>query len=143
MTSDGETVFREYDGSLGTGGLSPAAVLIVLKGADIGRRYRLNEKVLVVGRSVASADIVIPDPAVSGRHCRIDALPHRKKYVVTDLESRNGTWLNGERLVPEAPRPTGSGDVILFGEVPCDLLDAGALHQKIRAVLPTPELLGG
>jgi hypothetical protein len=31
--------------------------------------------------------------------------------------------------------------VVTFGEVSCELLDAGALHEKIRAVFPTPEQL--
>jgi hypothetical protein len=65
----------------------------------------------VIGR-VEGNDVVIEDDSISRRHAEI-----RKSgpgYVVRDLESANGTFLNGER-VSEAPlRP---GDTIKFGVV--------------------------
>lgn len=56
-------------------------------------------------------DIVIADPAVSTTHALIKA--EAGGYTLTDLGSRNGTYLNGERI-PE-PRRLNHGDVIGLG----------------------------
>lgn len=101
-----------------------------------------------VGRA-NNNDIVIRHPSISKLHAhfisdiRQSQIGHSPMTLrLLDAGSSNGTFLNGERLEPEASRPTGTGDTILFGEVRCELLDAGALHQKIRAIFPTPNLLG-
>ena len=53
--------------------------------------------------------------SISRRHCRVfhkDGL-----YYIEDLESRNGTWLNGIRLEPKTPRPVTSRDYIQVGQL--------------------------
>lgn len=39
--------------------------------------------------------------------------------TLTDLNSTNGTFLNGQRLEPDKPMPVNDGDAILFGKVGC------------------------
>jgi pSer/pThr/pTyr-binding forkhead associated (FHA) protein len=56
-------------------------------------------------------DIVIADPAVSAAHAVIRV--ENGEYVVDDLGSRNGTFVNSERI--SAPRPLRHGDVIGMG----------------------------
>ena len=56
-------------------------------------------------------DIVVADPAVSAAHAMIRI--ENGEYVVNDLGSRNGTFINGERII--APRPLKHGDVIGMG----------------------------
>src|SRR5215831_16598615 len=90
-------------------------VLIVLRGAQIGRRYLLNEQSLVLGRRDAKASVVIPgDPEISGAHCRIDHDPIQDAYTVVDLASTNGTRLNGEPVTHRAR--LRDGDKILLGQ---------------------------
>lgn len=64
----------------------------------------------VVGRD-DDCDVVIPDPSVSGRHAQIahDGVD----WLLTDLGSTNGTWLNGARLAE--PAPIEPSDVVQFG----------------------------
>jgi pSer/pThr/pTyr-binding forkhead associated (FHA) protein len=52
---------------------------------------------------------------VSRRHAQIRAAG--EKYVLTDLNSSNGTWLNGQRLVPTRPYDLPSGGVIQLGRI--------------------------
>ena len=52
---------------------------------------------------------------VSRRHAMIKAL--EDKYVLIDLNSSNGTWLNGERLVPTRPYDLPSGGTIQLGRM--------------------------
>jgi pSer/pThr/pTyr-binding forkhead associated (FHA) protein len=87
------------------------ATLKGLTGPWAGKRYALGKAVSVVGR-VDANDVAIEDDSVSRRHAEV-----RKSgtgFIVRDLQSANGTFLNGER-VSEAPlRP---GDVVKFGVV--------------------------
>ncbi|HEY3552157.1 MAG TPA: FHA domain-containing protein, partial [Solirubrobacterales bacterium] len=64
----------------------------------------------VVGRS-PEADVVVEDEAVSWNHLEIE----RKGDVLmaTDLDSRNGTALNGEPL--DRPRRLRDGDTLMVG----------------------------
>ena len=64
---------------------------------------------LTVGRS-APAGLVVTDPRLSRRHFRM-ALSGDVAFV-EDLDSRNGTWVNGERVQKRALR---DGDVIEAG----------------------------
>ena len=57
--------------------------------------------------------IVLTDACVSAHHARIDR--HDGEWWVTDLDSQNGTLLNG--LPVSKPTPMTSGDVIGVGQV--------------------------
>src|SRR5215510_8252535 len=56
-------------------------------------------------------DIVIADPAVSTAHALVRF--EDGAYTINDLGSRNGTFVNGERV--SSPRPLNHGDVIGMG----------------------------
>jgi diguanylate cyclase (GGDEF)-like protein len=70
------------------------AYLIILSGSCVGQVHDLRDGA-VIGRTVDS-DIVIPDDHISRRHAQV----HLKQDAVhiTDLESRNGTFLNGQPI---------------------------------------------
>jgi hypothetical protein len=74
------------------------AVLIILSGKQSGRKIRLPQRELTIGRDegcflrVASVD-------VSRQHSQLSPSP--KGWLVRDLKSQNGTWLNGVRIVEE------------------------------------------
>jgi hypothetical protein len=55
----------------------------------------LTEPEYLIGRHRENT-IQLPDPGVSGFHARIYRGP--EGYVLEDLKSRNGTWVNGERV---------------------------------------------
>jgi DNA-binding NtrC family response regulator len=72
--------------------------LTVTKGADRGKCLRVDRPSVRVG-ALPGNDLVLEDPAVSGLHLE---LSHDERGIrVRDLDSRNGTWLNGV-LVAEA-----------------------------------------
>lgn len=59
--------------------------------------FQLKDKdVFIIGRS-QDADIKVMDIKVSRNHCRIEA--RGDKFYVTDNKSRNGTFVNGEKIV--------------------------------------------
>jgi ABC-type multidrug transport system ATPase subunit/ABC-type multidrug transport system permease subunit len=51
----------------------------------------------VIGRETC-CDLVVPEPAVSSRHCRLTL--HANGFTVEDLNSTNGTFVNGVKIVP-------------------------------------------
>ena len=76
-----------------------------------GRRIDVGGDGLTIGRQ-AGNDLVIARHSVSRRHARISQVPGG--YWITDLESRNGTQLNGERFRGES-RWLANGDTVSVG----------------------------
>lgn len=69
--------------------------LRALSGPGAGRNFPLSASgTTSLGRSRRN-DIVVPEDAASAQHCRIDR--EGDSYVVHDLGSTNGTWVNGAR----------------------------------------------
>ncbi len=67
---------------------------------------------VVLGRS-SNVDHQLADKTVSRRHCRV--LRRGVNWLLTDLESRHGTYLNGMKLEPEQPAPLADGDLVRIG----------------------------
>jgi hypothetical protein len=65
----------------------------------------------ILGRS-EGADIRLEDPFASSRHARISR--EGDVLVIEDLDSTNGTYLNGDRL--DGPQPLHPGDRIRIGD---------------------------
>lgn len=73
--------------------------------------YTLSEK-NIIGRSQKN-EIVLNDPYISNEHVRI--WQSGGVYLLEDLGSKNGTFLNGERIAH--PFTLRNGDRISFGQV--------------------------
>ncbi len=72
-----------------------------------------------VGRS--KCDLTLKDPQVSRRHLRIDL--QQDQVFVMDLDSKNGTFLDGQRLTPHKPYPlTRKVTIRLGGKTVLDLV---------------------
>ena len=85
--------------------------LLTLKFKDLPlKEIELKGGSKTIGREPAN-DIVVENLLVSGYHARID--PAGKDYVLTDLQSKNGTFLNGERVTSTKLK---NGDQILIGK---------------------------
>jgi two-component system, cell cycle sensor histidine kinase and response regulator CckA len=93
-----------------------AALLVVLVGPDAGKRITVGDGV-IVGRDVDGRGLII-DEGVSRRHMRVSRQADGS-HLVEDLGSRNGTYVNGQR-VEAAPLQSGdkvavgSGTILLF-----------------------------
>lgn len=75
------------------------AWLVVLNGPRRGRLLRLKAEGVTLGRSDEN-DIVLEDETISRFHARILAEPdgEGRCFVVQDLASANGTYVNGRRV---------------------------------------------
>jgi len=85
--------------------------LVMRSGPTPGKVYELLQDDLTIGRDISNA-VVVNDPEVSRRHTRLRL--QAGGYVVEDLGSTNGTFVNGQRLMgPHVLRP---GEIIMLGE---------------------------
>ena len=103
--------------------LKPA--LVFLSGELIAVPIPLEREEVIMGRAL-EADVRVNDTQVSRQHAKVTAVVNETKkvteYILTDLDSRNGTFLNGRRIRREVLE---NGDKISIGEtiLRFDLLD--------------------
>jgi pSer/pThr/pTyr-binding forkhead associated (FHA) protein len=89
----------------------------VLRALDADANHPLSFRLLpgtikTIGR-VGAADFCLDVPLMSRLHCRIE-VGAEGDVVVVDLDSTNGTWVDGERIARAALRP---GGVLRVGRV--------------------------
>lgn len=75
--------------------LASGGILVVTRGPNAGSRFTLVKDLTTAGRHPDS-DIFLDDITVSRRHVEIERQP--EGYVVRDVGSLNGTYLNRERI---------------------------------------------
>ena len=84
--------------------------LLVLQGSDKGRRFELPDKAALIGRE--SRAIPLADQTISRRHAELKP-ENGRDWVLRDLGSANGTWVNGQRI--DRPVTLKMGDQIRVG----------------------------
>ena len=88
--------------------------VVVKSGSEAGRRLELGGAV-AIGRQ--DGDLVLEDPEVSRRHAVLRR--EGESIVVEDLDSTNGTFVNGERI--RSPIPVGPGDLVRVGRTTLEI----------------------
>ena len=68
--------------------------LVVQSGPDRGKTFPVTKDRFVIGRK--TGDLILNDPEVSGSHAALEIAG--TTYLVRDLQSTNGTSLNGEKV---------------------------------------------
>lgn len=124
--------------------LKPA--LVFLTGELIAVPIPLEREEVILGRAL-EADVRVNDTQVSRQHARVVAVRDEKKqsteYVLNDLDSRNGTFLNGRRVRREVLE---NGDKITVGEtiLRFDLLDEidREYQRQIHRLISHDDLTG-
>ena len=125
-------------------------ILSFVAGKDQGREFPLPGNLdIVVGR-VSDVDLLLIDEKVSRKHAKIST--RGGKIVIQDLGSRNGTFVNGQRLT--GPVDLRMGDEIVIGSSTLKLSSFSETrvitppkhlraHEAPRAATPPPATMSG
>lgn len=89
--------------------------LLCMQGIYAGNTFPIHTGISI-GRDPARCQIVFPDntPGISSLHCIVRTEPGRT--LVTDCGSSYGTFVNGERLVPNVPHDLHVGEIISLAD---------------------------
>ena len=87
------------------------AKLVVLSAGMTGRTLELKVDKTTIGR-VEDNTFQIAEPSVSSHHCEV--LLRGSDIVVRDLNSTNGTFINGEKVSETVLKP---GQVLRLGQI--------------------------
>ncbi len=109
--------------------------VFVTSGTDIDKAFDFNTQMISVGRS-SDSDIQLKDQFASHNHLKI----YRKddKWYLQDLNSRNGTFVSGERVTPGEQFEVSEGLSIVVG---MSVLSLGKeLSDGMLSALTSPDL---
>lgn len=101
----------------------PQGWLIQESGDDLGSLFPLGGR-SELGR-LPEHDVPVPDMAASRDHAVIEYSPSERRHVITDLDSRNGTFLNGAQVI--RPHSLQPGDRIQIGSTVFRYVAAGGI----------------
>jgi diguanylate cyclase (GGDEF)-like protein len=113
--------------------------MINIHGPGLGSRIELGERT-TIGRG-SENDVVVKLADVSRSHCRISR--RDGSYVVEDLGSTNGTYLNEQKLPASATRPLHAGDVLNLGGVIYKVLDGANVEAEYHEELYRTAIVDG
>lgn len=125
-----------------TGSQPPSVELTVRQGPQPSQCFSLTQPTIIIGRE-AGSDVAVNDRQVSRRHASLTW--DGRQFIIQDLGSANGTFVNGIRLT--ASQVLQQGDVIGLGQTvllafralsptvsPVDTLPSAAPSTGLRAV---------
>jgi pSer/pThr/pTyr-binding forkhead associated (FHA) protein len=104
-----------------------------------GAAVEVTRPVLLIGRH-SEADLRLPLPDVSRRHCRLELV--EGCWQVVDLHSLNGIFVNGEQVLQA---PLAAGDRLKIGgftflvEMPAAEEEQGHVHSIIKTLARNAE----
>ena len=97
--------------------------LVIVEGGSKGTKLDLDKKRITVGKREGN-DLVVDDRAVSRNH--IEIVPEEDSYLLRDLGSTNGTFVNETKIREAFLVP---GDVIRIGSSRLEFI---AFDEKVR-----------
>ena len=87
--------------------------IYIMNGPDKGRSFEVDEEAIFIGRAPEN-EIHVKDKSVSRKHVTI--VKRGEKYYVTDLSSKNGTFIDGMRVTPGKEYEIREGMPIAVGK---------------------------
>jgi FHA domain len=106
--------------------------VVVTGGPEAGRRVELGVE-MAIGRQ--DGDLVLEDPEVSRRHAVLRR--SGESVIVEDLDSTNGTFVNGERI--QGPITVGAGDQVRVGRTTLEIEPDPRADETIVSIPLPPD----
>ncbi|KAL0008903.1 hypothetical protein SO802_010405 [Lithocarpus litseifolius] len=119
----------------------PPLKLVIVQGPCQGEslEFRPGSRIRI-GRIVRGNNLPIKDAGISSNHLSIDSESSSSssfgfgsgKWTIRDLDSSNGTLLNGIELQPNTPHDLSDGDSIAIGEFTSILVNFNNDESRLR-----------
>jgi hypothetical protein len=93
----------------------PAEILLVSEVPDKYPTIHVKNKIVIVGKTKGQADVLLQESTVSRIHARLEKRDNI--CYIRDMNSRNGTYVNGVRLKPQEQMQIREGDCVMFANV--------------------------
>jgi hypothetical protein len=139
VTSTATGVLKQVTRPLGPS--RAPAKLLVIRGANVGREFKLDAQVIKVGRDPQFCDFALFDQYASNPHFTITR-GQALDFYIQDEGSRNGTILNGQALPPRQPISMPFDSMIRAGETELSFKRIGGptrpLPRPTQKVPPSP-----
>lgn len=118
--------------------------LLVVQGAEVDLgKHMLCDHPIIIGRD-ERVDFSLNDGSISRAHCSVERTPDQDGYILVDLDSTNGTTLNGKTVIDRVPLETG--DKIFLGSSVLRFSFSDAVdvqfHSKVEELVQTDGLTG-
>lgn len=98
-------------------------------------RFNIDKERVVIGRHAEKADIILNDPEVSSVHASVSK--RGSEIELEDLQSGNGTLLNGERINKKFIQ---NGDEFVIGSTSFTLkIKSSFLKEQVNTLMPVEE----
>ncbi len=85
----------------------------ILVPIESGKPITLDKPIVLVGRHPDCDAVILNSRKISRKHCAVALV--NNNFVVRDLGSMNGVWVNGDRVEQQAA--VGFGDELMIGDV--------------------------
>ncbi|KAJ4773440.1 FHA domain-containing protein [Rhynchospora pubera] len=96
---------------------APILQVTVLKGPRNGEILVCQpDSTIHIGRVIRGNNLALRDPGISQQHLCFRFVQADSRWFVSDLDTSNGTILNGSPIQPSVPVPVSDGDVLEIGE---------------------------
>ena len=92
---------------------NPAAVLMV-RGEEGANYYSITKEIVTIGRNPSLCDLLLDETGIGRVHAEVHST--QGKYYIKDLQSLNGTYVNGRRITSSQYFELKSGDLIKIGQ---------------------------
>jgi DNA-binding NtrC family response regulator len=130
------TTIEANDASTGPATPCASSMWLVITGGAEARTIELPDGAnLTLGRA-EGVDIVVSDPSLSRKHASFNR--NGEQLVVSDLTSRNGTWLAGERIGSANLR---AGSTVVVGSISVSVQITPPTALAMLGLLGTADLL--
>lgn len=91
----------------------PTALCVLVPAQDESRKIELQTGSYIMGRSARKSHIIVDDVSVSGVHAVITV--SKDECAIQDLNTTNGSYLNGSKIVSNKETALHDGDIIRLG----------------------------
>ena len=108
-SAEGETVLLRMPETAGRGSIRLESLQ-----TELSQDLSIDAFPAVIGSKQPPAQILVKVPGVSRSHALVEY--EEGSFLLSDLHSKNGTFVNGKRLIPDRRQQIGDKDQIRFGQ---------------------------